>query len=98
MIFNILLDEEFHMMDWWFSIFGPYSWLIMIFGMTLYIVTSVLIAYYVHKDAIRRGIVNSEIWLIISLIFNVLGLLIYLMVRGNYDKSHLSENPKGNRS
>lgn len=98
MIFNILLDEEFHMMDWWFSIFGPYSWLIMILGMTLYIVSSVLIAYYVHKDAIRRGIVNSEIWLIISLIFNVLGLLIYLMVRGNYDKIHLSENPKGNRS
>lgn len=75
------------MMDWWFNIFGPFSWLFMFLGMGIYIVVSILIAYYVHKDAVRRGIVNSEVWLIIALIFNIVGLLIYLIVRGNYRKS-----------
>ncbi len=90
--------EEYHMMDWWFNIFGPFSWLIMALGMGIYIALSIVIAYYVHKDATRRGIVNSEVWLIITLIFNLLGLLLYLLVRGNYDKRYLNENLKENRS
>ncbi|MEJ2295815.1 MAG: hypothetical protein P8Y23_13750 [Candidatus Lokiarchaeota archaeon] len=83
---------NYHMMDWLFNIFGPFAWLIMGLGVGIYIVISVTIAYYVHKDAIRRGIVNSEIWLIIALIFNVLGLLLYLLVRGNYDKTPRTEH------
>ncbi|MFW9948592.1 MAG: hypothetical protein ACFFKA_00530 [Candidatus Thorarchaeota archaeon] len=90
MYFDIYGD--YHMMDWWFSIFGPYSWLIMALGMGIYIALSIIIAYYVHKDAIRRGIANSEVWLIITLIFNVLGLLLYLLVRGNYNNRNLSEH------
>lgn len=86
MIFDTFHDGDFHMMDWWFNIFGSYSWLVMALGISLYVIFSIVIAYYVHKDAIRRGIVNSEVWLIISLIFNVLGLLIYLLVRGNYEQ------------
>jgi Na+-driven multidrug efflux pump len=72
------------MMDWWFNLFGPLSWLFMYLAIGIYIAISVLIAFYVHKDAVRRGIVNSEVWLIIGLIFNILGLLIYLIFRGNY--------------
>ncbi|MFX1593950.1 MAG: PLDc N-terminal domain-containing protein [Promethearchaeota archaeon] len=87
MIFDTFHDGDFHMMDWLFSTFGPYSWLIMVLGISLYIIFSVTIAYYVHKDAIRRGIVNSEVWLIVVLIFNVIGLLLYLLVRGNYTKN-----------
>jgi Na+-driven multidrug efflux pump len=82
------------MMDWWFNIFGPFSWLFMILGMGIYIGASILIAFYVHKDAVRRGIVNSEIWLIIALIFNIFGLLIYLIVRGNYMKNPVSTDNK----
>ena len=84
---NILDLEHNHMMDLWFNIFGPFSWLFMFLGMSIYIISSILIAYYVHKDAITRNIINSEIWLIIALIFNILGLLIYLIFRGNYTKS-----------
>jgi len=72
------------MMDWMFDFFGPFSWIFMISGVIIFIALSVLIAYYIHKDAIRRGIKNSEFWLVIGLIFNLLGLLLYLIVRGNY--------------
>ncbi|KKK46358.1 hypothetical protein LCGC14_0576620 [marine sediment metagenome] len=72
------------MMGWWFDLFGPFAWLLMIIGMVIYFLVSLIIAYYVHRDAIRRGIKNNEIWLLIGLIFNVLGLLLYLLVRGNY--------------
>jgi len=80
----ILQTEHFHMMDWWFDLFGSFSWIFMLSGWIIYIAVSVFIAYYVHKDAIRRGIKNSEFWLVIGLIFNLLGLLLYLIVRGNY--------------
>ena len=72
------------MMDWWFDFFGPFSWFFMVSGWIIYIGLSVFIAYYVHKDAVRRGIKNSEFWLVIGLIFNLLGLLLYIIVRGNY--------------
>jgi hypothetical protein len=86
MIFNLFDTTGFHMMDWWFTLFGPLWWLFMASGMVIYFAVSIIIAYYVHKDAILRNIVNSEIWLIIGLLFNVLGLAIYLLVRGNYRK------------
>ncbi|HEC39572.1 MAG TPA: hypothetical protein ENI29_15140 [bacterium] len=84
MSFNILQADHYHMMGWWFDLFGPFAWLLMIIGMVIYFLVSLIIAYYVHRDAIRRGIKNNEIWLLIGLIFNVLGLLLYLLVRGNY--------------
>ncbi|MHA1195105.1 MAG: hypothetical protein ACTSRH_00125 [Promethearchaeota archaeon] len=84
----ILQAEEFHMMDWWIGIFGPFWWIFMILGWAIYISVSILLAYYVHKDAIKRNIVNSEIWLIIVLIFNVLGYLIYILVRNNYNSTN----------
>lgn len=102
MIFDTFHDGDYHMMGWWFSTFGLYSWFIMILGMSIYIISSVTIAYYVHKDAIRRGIANSEVWLIIVLIFNVIGLLLYLLVRGNYkiDQTNVrtKEYENGSRS
>lgn len=80
----LLQSEHFHMMDWWFDLFGPFSWILIVSSWIIYITLSVLIAYYVHRDAVRRNIKNSEFWLVIGLIFNVLGLIIYLIVRGNY--------------
>lgn len=72
------------MMDWWLNVFGPYGWIFMIVGVVTFIGLSVLIAYYVHKDALRREIKNSELWLLIGLVLNLLGLVIYLLVRNNY--------------
>jgi hypothetical protein len=82
---NMLLEtEHFHMMDWTYDLFGPLSRIFMVSGGLIFVALSVFIAYYVHKDAIRRGIKNSEFWLVIGLIFNLLGLLLYLIVRSNY--------------
>jgi Na+-driven multidrug efflux pump len=84
MIFDVAGTEHFHMMDWWYNLFGPFWWIFMALGMIIYIVTGIIIGYKVHKDAIRRNIANSEVWLIIALIFNVVGLFLYLLVRSNY--------------
>ena len=81
MLFDI---DDMHMMDWWFGIFGSYWWIFMALGWLLVFVTGLAIAYYIHKDAIKIGVQNSEVWLIIGLIFNVFGLLLYFLVRGNY--------------
>ena len=82
----LLQVYEYHMMDWWFNVFAPYGWIFMIVGTVMCIGLSVLIAYYVHKDALRRGIKNSEVWLLIGLILNLLGLILYLLVRNNYNQ------------
>ncbi|KKL55518.1 hypothetical protein LCGC14_2254620 [marine sediment metagenome] len=80
------MQANHHMMDWWFDLFGPFAWLFMILGMVIYFLVSIIIAYYVHRNAIRRGIKNCEVWLLIGLILNVLGLLLYILVRRNYDE------------
>jgi uncharacterized membrane protein YidH (DUF202 family) len=80
------MQADHHMMDWFVNLFGPFWLIVMILGMAIYFLVSIIIAYYVHRDAIRRGIKNSEIWLLIGLILNVFGLLIYLLVRRNYDE------------
>ena len=74
------------MMDGWFNLFGIYGWIFMIVGTVTYIGLSLIIAYYLHKDALRRGIKNSEFWLVIGLILNLLGLVIYLLVRNSYNQ------------
>lgn len=89
-----IMQADHYMMDWWFDLFGPFAWLFMILGMVIYFLISITIAYYVHKDAIRRGIKNSEVWLLIGLLLNVLGLFLYIAVRRNYDDDISPINPK----
>lgn len=96
MLFDIGTTEHFHMMDWWIDLLGPYWWIFMALGWVIFFLIGVFIAYYVHKDAVRRNIKNSEIWLIIGLIFNVVGLLLYLLVRGNYNKESARTEKKIN--
>ncbi|MBY9010564.1 MAG: hypothetical protein KGD74_11920 [Candidatus Lokiarchaeota archaeon] len=86
MSLTVLQTYEHHMMDGWFNVFGLYGWIFMIVGTVTYIGLSVLIAYYLHKDALRREIKNSEFWLLIGLILNLLGLVIYLLVRNSYNQ------------
>lgn len=59
----------------------------MMLGWVVYFGVAFIFAYYVHKDALKRHIPNAEIWLLIVLIFNLLGLLLYLVVRENYSES-----------
>ncbi len=87
MIFDMMDNDGYHMMDWWYQTFGPAWWLFMMGWMICIVGLSLIMAYFVHRDAIRRKIPNAEIWLIIVLIFNVIGLLLYLLVRGNYNQS-----------
>ncbi|TES99711.1 MAG: hypothetical protein E3J90_04635 [Promethearchaeota archaeon] len=96
MILTVLQTYDYHMMDWYFNVFGPYGWIFMIVGTITYIALSVLIAYYLHKDALRREIKNSELWLLIGLILNLLGLVMYLLVRNSYNQETESKNTERN--
>ncbi len=83
MIFN-LLQYDGHMLDWWYGMYGPFAWWLMAIGWLVYIAITITIAYYVHKDAIRRKIPNPELWLILCLILSVIGYIIYVLARSNY--------------
>ena len=66
------------------GVFGPFGWIFMLIGGIVALVISVLIANYMHKDAIKRGI-NAEFWLVFGLFLNFFGLILYLIVRNNYN-------------
>jgi hypothetical protein len=58
----------------------------MLLGAVILLVVNLLIANYMHKDAIKRGIKNSEFWLLIGFFLGLLGLLLYVFVRKNYEE------------
>jgi len=66
--------------------FSPYHWIYMLVGGIVLLVVNLLIAKYMHKDAIKRDIKNSEFWLIIGFFLSVIGLLLYIFVRKNYEE------------
>ena len=66
--------------------FSPYHWIYMLVGGIVLLVVNLLIAKYMHKDAIKRDIKNSEFWLIIGFFLSVIGLLLYVFVRKNYEE------------
>ncbi len=53
-----------------------------VFFIALFVV-SILIAIWVYRDAERRGM-NGVLWLIVVLIAGIIGLIIYLVVRGDH--------------
>ena len=57
---------------------GPFGWVFMFIGGFFFII-SVLIANYLHKDAIKRSI-NAEFWLVCGLFFNIFGLILYPLI------------------
>ncbi|MCK4383816.1 MAG: hypothetical protein KAW66_11015 [Candidatus Lokiarchaeota archaeon] len=66
--------------------FSPYHWIYMLVGGIVLIVVNLLIAKYMHKDAIKRDIKNSEFWLVMGFFLSVIGLLLYVFVRKNYEE------------
>jgi VIT1/CCC1 family predicted Fe2+/Mn2+ transporter len=65
---------------------SPFHWIYMSVGGIILFVTGLFIARYMHKDALKRGIKNSEFWLLIGFFLNVFGLLLYVFVRKNYEE------------
>ena len=53
-------------------------------------------AYWVYKDAESKG-QNGVLWLLLVIVANIWGFIIYLVVRGSFDKesSHLSGSGRG---
>jgi len=82
---------DYHMMDWWFDTFGNLAWVFMMLGWILYFGIGILFAYYIHKDAIRKGSHNPEIWLLIVIILNFVGVILYFVVRNNYSQTQTIE-------
>ena len=55
--------------------------LMIAFGVVWFVV-AILIAVWVYRDAEKRG-ENGALWLIIVLIAGIIGLIIWLVVRGD---------------
>ena len=66
--------------------FSPFHMIYMLVGGIVLIVVNLLIAKYMHKDAIKRDIKNSEFWLVMGFFLSVIGLLLYVFVRKNYEE------------
>jgi len=66
--------------------FSPFHFIYMLVGGIVLIVVNLLIAKYMHKDAIKRDIKNSEFWLVMGFFLSVIGLLLYVFVRKNYEE------------
>ena len=77
-----------HMADFW-----PYAPWIMLIGGFLYLLVILLIANYIHKDAITRNLPYPEFWMLIGLILNVFGIILYLVLRDNYPETPESTQP-----
>ena len=60
------------------------EWLFIgIFGLLcplIWFIIAILICIWVYKDAKSRGM-NAVVWLIITILFGIIGLIIYLVVR-----------------
>ena len=65
---------------------SPYHWIYMLVGGIVLLVVNLCIAKYIHKDALKREIKNSEFWLLMGFIFGPIGLLLYIFVRKNYEE------------
>lgn len=54
-------------------------------GMVAIFVVSILIAVWVYRDAEERGM-NGVLWLLVVLVANIIGLIIYLVIRTDHPK------------
>lgn len=62
------------------QVFGFFA--LALFLVVAFFVVSILIAIWVYRDAEERGM-DGVLWLIVVLIANVVGLIIYLVVRSD---------------
>ncbi len=81
-------EEEGYMMGFYGDYWMSFGWIFMVAWWVAFFIISITIAYLVHKDAVKRRIPNAEVWVLIVLIFNVVGLLVYLLTRGDYTEEY----------
>ncbi len=71
------------MMGWWGDpLMG--AWMMGI-GIAVFLITSILFARYVYRDATRRRLTNADIWALVTFFLNLFGLILYLLLRGGYN-------------
>ena len=49
----------------------------------LVLVASILIGLWMYRDAQKHNDPNAVVWLIIGILFNIVGLIVYIVVRKN---------------
>ena len=57
------------------------------------VIFTVLIAIWMYNDAKRRGDSNAVAWALLGLIFNVIALVLYLIVRNSAQPATVSTSP-----
>ncbi len=78
------------MHDWWDDMmsWGSYPWMgawMMGIGVAVFLITSILFARYVYRDASRRHLTNADIWAVVTFFLNIVGLILYFLLRGGYN-------------
>ena len=68
-----------------------------IIGIVFYFFISLIIAYWMLKDADKRGR-NGVVWFIIGLILGLIGLIIWYIIRPKTLKSEMKKIDSGRRS
>lgn len=58
------------------------------------LVVVILVAVWVYRDAEERDM-NGALWLIVVILTNIIGLIIYLVVRGDHPKKEAKETTAG---
>jgi len=90
MIFDEMHEEGEHMSDWFGMSWMSYGWIFMVLFWVGFFIIAIIFAYFVHRDAVRRRIPNPEVWVLIVLIFSLIGLIVYLLARRNYTERDLT--------
>jgi len=92
MILDIVFHKD-HMFEWGMMTTTEISMMISMLVMAgiLALLIVVFVCRFVHNDAVRRDVPSPVLWVFIVLIFNIAGLIIYLLVRGSYE-GHKTEH------
>ncbi len=84
------------MHDWWDNMMGwwgdPWMGLWMMgIGIAIWLITSILFARYVYRDATQRRLTNADIWALVTFFLNLFGLILYFLLRGGYNPPSRAE-------
>lgn len=77
-------------MGWFFSLEpGTYEWFFILLIGVSWTLSSIVFSYYVYLDSRKKRIKDREIFIMIVLLLNIIGLIFYLALRRVYPKSTL---------
>ncbi len=74
-------------MGWYFSLEpGTFEWFFILILWVSLTFSCIIIGFYVYFDTKKLKIKDAEIFIIIGLLLNILGLIFYLTLRESYPK------------